>query len=92
MSSESECLRRKRQHDAGHRGLPSVFEGQRFRAAVREEPGVCLAVMTDRDGAVAQMDNVHHVRVTGVLAGCVFVVAPMCRRRRSLRHFEYGTW
>lgn len=68
---------------------PSVWSrcpppGEALSLPVREKPRVLPAVVAHGQCAMTKVDNLHHVRMTALLAECVIVVAPV-RRLGSAR-------
>jgi hypothetical protein len=63
-----------------------VHLGEARGLPVREKPRVRPAVVAHGQRAVAQMDDLHRVRVTARHAGHVIVVAPVRRRGGARCH------
>ena len=84
----------ERQASACLAGLVPVLLGEALGLPVREKPRVRPAVVAYRQRAVAQVDDLHRVRMTPLQAECVIMVAPMRRRdsaRCDLGHLR-STW
>src|SRR5690349_17646336 len=58
----------------GLQGLLEVLRSQPLRVAVGQEPGVHLAVMTDRDRPLPKMDHLDAVRLAALALALVVVV------------------
>jgi hypothetical protein len=71
-------------------GLVAVGVGQPVGLSAGEEPRVLLTVVADRNGLPAEVDDLDPVRVTGLFADLVVVVASVNRIHRGGGHRVTG--
>jgi len=81
-----------REKNACPESLVPVPLGEAFGLPIREKPRVRPAVVAHGQRAMAQVDNLHHVRMTALPAESVIMVAPVRRLGSARRYLGPLRW